>query len=135
MKSVLLIALHLLSVGALTLSFTLNSNPNNTFATLECAFAEGDVKKIIMHVDDKLLLELNKPESVYSKSQAEVILKDFFDKNRPKSFVVKSKSTAKGNVAMIGTLVTVSNKEFRVSIKLRERGSEFALDIISVNQL
>jgi len=133
MKSPLHTVLYLFLVGTLFLNFTLSSNPNATFSALERAFTEGDAKKITAQMDDKLLLEINKSESVYSKSQAELILKDFFEKNRPKTFTTKSKSNLKGNYAMLGTLISESNKEFRVSIKLREQGSQFALDRISIN--
>jgi hypothetical protein len=111
----------------------INSNPNNTLAVLERAFAEADSKKICAHIDNKILLEINNSESVYSKSQAEIILKDFFDKNKPKSFKVNSKSITKENYAMIGTLSTETDKNFRVSVKLREVGNVFVLDKISIN--
>lgn len=117
----------------MNIGFVINSNPNTTFTALERAFAEGDAKKICAYVDNKILLEINKSESVYSKSQAEIILKDFFDKNKPKSYKVNSKSTTKGNYAMIGTMSTEADKNYRISIKLREDGNVFVLDKISIN--
>ena len=112
--------------------FSVNTNPENAFGSLERAFKEGDSKKIVSHIDEKLLLEINRLESVYSKSQAELILKDFFEKNKPKEFIVKSKSLTKGNYALLGTLSTENNKKYRVSVKLRELGNYFVLDKISI---
>jgi len=127
MKTILLLFLSFTLLG-----FSVNTSPENAFSSLERAFKEGDSKKIVSHIDDKLLLEINRLESVYSKSQAELILKDFFDKNKPKDFAVKSKSLTKGNYALLGTLNTENNKRFRVSIKLRELGNYFVLDKISI---
>lgn len=127
MKTILL-----LFFSGLLLGFSVNTSPENAFNSLERAFKEGDSKKIVAHVDDKILLEINRLESVYSKSQAELILKDFFEKNKPKDFSVKSKSLTKGNYALLGTLNCNNNKSFRVSIKLRELGNYFVLDKISI---
>jgi DNA-binding Lrp family transcriptional regulator len=126
MKTILL-----LFFSGLLLGFSVNTSPETAFNSLERAFKEGDSKKIVAHVDEKILLEINRLESVYSKSQAELILKDFFEKNNPKDFSVKSKSLTKGNYALLGTL-NCSNKSFRVSIKLRELGNYFVLDKISI---
>lgn len=133
MKTLLLIFTHTFLLSSMNVGFVINSNPNTTFTALERAFAEGDSKKICAYVDNKILLEINKSESVYSKSQAEIILKDFFDKNKPKSYKVNSKSTTKGNYAMIGTMNTEADKNYRISIKLREDGNVFVLDKISIN--
>lgn len=124
-----------LFISTVLLGLTINSNPNSTFTSLEKAFREGDSKKIASYVDEKILMDINKQESVYSKTQSELILKDFFDKNKPKTFVVKSKSTTQGNFALLGTYTSESDKNFRVSIKLRESGSSFVLDKISVTSL
>lgn len=133
MKTLLLSFVPILLVSFVKVVFVIDSNPNNTLAVLERAFAEADSKKICAHIDNKILLEINNSESVYSKTQAEIILKDFFDKNKPKSFKVNSKSITKGNYAMIGTLSTETDKNFRVSVKLREVGNVFVLDKISIN--
>jgi hypothetical protein len=133
MKTLLLSFVPILLVSFVKVVFVINSNPNNTLAVLERAFAEADSKKICAHIDNKILLEINNSESVFSKSQAEIILKDFFDKNKPKSFKVNSKSITKENYAMIGTLSTETDKNFRVSVKLREVGNVFVLDKISIN--
>lgn len=127
MKTILRLLLSFALFG-----FSVNTSPEHAFSSLERAFKEGDTKKIVSHIDDKLLLEINRLESVYSKSQAELILKDFFDKNKPKDFSVKSKSLTKGNYALLGTLNTENNKRYRVSIKLRELGNYFVLDKIAI---
>lgn len=111
------------------------ANLTAVYNSLEKAIKDGNEQKIIFHVEDKLLLEVNNVESVYSKTQAQQILKDFFDKNKPSEFEVSFKGTNKGNYAMIGSLVTDKAKKFRVSIRLREAGNTFLLDKLSINPL
>ena len=111
------------------------ANLTAVYNSLEKALKEGNEQKIISHVGDKLLLEVNNVESVYSKTQAQQILKDFFDKNKPSEFEVSFKGTNKGNYAMIGSLVTDKAKKFRVSLRLKESGNTFVLEKLSVNPI
>jgi hypothetical protein len=112
-----------------------NANLGAVYNSLERSIREGNEKRIIFHAGEKVLLELEHVESVYSKPQAEQILRDFFDKNKPTEFEVSFKGTNKNNYAMIGTLVTDKAKKFRVSIRLKESGNTFILEKLSVNPI
>ena len=59
-------------------------------------------------------------ENVYSKAQAELVVKDFFEKNRPKTFTIihKGSSPEKTQYA-IGNLVTANGRTFRVSFYIK----------------
>jgi hypothetical protein len=117
------------------ISWQTNANLGAVYNSLERSIREGQEKKILQHAGDKLLLELEHVESVYSKPQAEQILRDFFDKNKPAEFEVSFKGTNKNNYAMIGTLVTDKTKKFRVSIRLKESGNTFVLEKLSINPI
>lgn len=63
-------------------------------------------------------------EDVYSKAQAELILKDFFTKNALKSFAVIHKGTSKtGDQFAIGTYETTSGKKFRAYFLFKKEGA------------
>ena len=54
-------------------------------------------------------------ERVYSKTQAEQVLRDFLMKNKPESFRIIHKGTSKeGATYAIGKLITTTEREFRV---------------------
>ena len=132
MKTLLLTFLISLSLNPFVLDFSIYTSPEAAFTSLESAFKSGDVNAIMSHADEKILLEINNGESVYSKAQAFAILTVFFNRHKPQDFILKSKSLNKGNYALIGTLIT-EKKNFRVSIKLRESGQLFFLDKIVMN--
>ncbi len=111
------------------------ANLTAVYSSLEKAINEGDEQKIISHVGEKILLEVNNVESVYSKPQAEQILKDFFEKNKPVLFEITFRGSKKGNYAMIGTLLSDKQKKFRVSMRLRENGNTFQLEKLSINPI
>jgi len=63
-------------------------------------------------------------EDVYSKAQAELVLKDFFSKNPVKSFAVVHKGTSKtGDQFAIGTYETSSGKKFRTYFLFKKEGA------------
>lgn len=130
MKTTISLLFSILVIGWQT-----NANLGSIYNSLERSFREGNEKKIVAHAGDKILLEIDNVESVYSKAQAERILQNFFEKNKPTDFEVTYKGTNKNNYALIGNLVSEKSKKFRVSIRLREFGNTFQLDKISINPL
>jgi hypothetical protein len=130
MKTSIFLLFSILVIGWQT-----NANLSAVYNSLERSVREGNEKRIIFHAGEKILLEIDNVESVYSKPQAEQILRDFFEKNKPSEFEVSFRGTNKNNFAMIGTLVTEKSKKFRVSIRLKESGNTFILEKLSINPL
>jgi Domain of unknown function (DUF4783) len=85
----------------------------------------GNVAKFFSaNVDLKILDK----EDVYSKAQAELILKGFFLKNPVKSFVLIHKGTSKnGDRFAIGTYESGSGKKFRAYFLFKKEGSGLAI--------
>lgn len=84
------------------------------------AMRSGDAHKIAANFDAKVDLALGSQEDVYSKAQAELLLKDFFSKNPSKSFTLVHKGSSKeGTLFAVGTLVSTNGKTFRVSFVMK----------------
>lgn len=80
-----------------------------------------------------LLVEDN--EDVYSKTQAEMILKNFFSKNVPSSFTIIHKGSSTMNVAYrIGTLKTKNGKEFRVTFNMKSVGGRYQIHQMQIEE-
>ncbi len=78
------------------------------------AIRTGNYKQMAMYFNTNVDMTILSHEDVYSKSQAEIILKDFFIKNPPKSFVILHQGNSKeGAKYSIGTLVTTQGSSFR----------------------
>lgn len=80
----------------------------------------GDVASMSKYFEDIVTITLNSNQSAYSKTQAEMILKDFFAKNVVKEFVVMQNGTAPNNNSRyaIGNLNT-SNGTYQLYILLK----------------
>jgi hypothetical protein len=84
----------------------------------------GSPKNISKYFIENIDLKVIEQEDVYSKPQAEMILKDFFAKHTVKSYTVAHKSEAKnGSQYVIGTLDT-SNGKFRTYFLIKTSGAQ-----------
>lgn len=101
------------------------------YTKLESGFRSGNEKIILTHVVDKILLNIDQKEAVYSKSQAEMILKDFFTKNPPVAFNYIFKGNKDGAACAVG-IMECKNKKYRISITLKEVKPIFKLEQLNI---
>ncbi|HEX8514700.1 MAG TPA: DUF4783 domain-containing protein [Bacteroidia bacterium] len=88
------------------------------------AIRSGNPKNISRYFIENIDLKVIQQEDVYSKQQAEMILKDFFSKHAVKSFTVAHKSEPKnGSQYVVGTLET-SNGKFRTYFLVKPSGTQ-----------
>lgn len=87
----------------------------------------GNAAAIARYFNASVDLNLPGNEGMYSKAQAEQILKDFFSKNSVKSFSVLHQGESKdGAQYIMGSLVT-SNGTFRTYCYLKKNGDGFMI--------
>jgi Domain of unknown function (DUF4783) len=97
------------------------------------ALKSGNASQVARYFDNTVDLSLpGKSSSVsYSKSQAELVLKDFFVSNGAKGFDVKHAGGNSGDQYTIGTLVT-RNGTFRTTIFMKQRGDVQVLQALNI---
>jgi hypothetical protein len=92
------------------------------------AIRSGDSKQIASYFSNNIDLTILNQEDVYSKAQAELIVKDFLSKNSPKSFSILHKGSSKeGTIYAIGNLSTMNGKTFRVSFFVKMTSGKYML--------
>lgn len=87
------------------------------------AIKAGNSKVIASYFSDNVDLKVLNQEDVYSKAQAELIIKDFFTKHPVKSFNIIHKSSKNDSQFAIGKLETANGK-FRVYFLLKKSGEK-----------
>lgn len=93
----------------------------NPIGSISIAMRAGDAGAISRYLDNVVDITINSNQSTYSRTQAEMILKDFFNKNTPKAFEVERSGNAQSSgVFNIGYLTT-GNGRYRVYIFLKEK--------------
>ena len=87
----------------------------------------GNAKELVKKFHTSVELNINGEEATYSKSQAEAVLKDYFDKNPPKSFELNHQGASKGGIPYAIGAYDSEGSTFRVFIRLRETGTEYLI--------
>jgi hypothetical protein len=109
----------LLLISCFSLAFT-----TDVIDDIAGAIRSGNPKNISKFFIENIDLKVIEQEDVYSKQQAEMILKDFFAKHTVKSFTIAHKSDPKnGSQYVIGSLDT-SNGKFRTYFLIKNTGSQ-----------
>ena len=87
------------------------------------AIRDGNAANLAKYFNASIELTLNRGEEIYSKDQAELILKDFFSKHAPNDFSILHKGGKEGSRYAIGNLST-TNGNFRVTILVKLKDSQ-----------
>jgi hypothetical protein len=111
--------------GILLSSFTLFSSLDDVVNAMKT----GNTAQIIKYFDNTIEITMPDKSNSYSKSQAELVLKDFFNTNAVKTFEVIHKGENAGSQYCIGTLITKSGS-FRTTIFMKQKGERQLLQEI-----
>ncbi|HET6244023.1 MAG: DUF4783 domain-containing protein [Bacteroidetes bacterium] len=118
MKNIILISI--LFVSHLTIKAqTLNSE------AIAQAFKSGNAKELSKYFSPNVELKVFNKEDVYSKTQAEIIVKDFFTKNPPKNYVEVHNGTSKAGAQYIIGQLTTANGTFRINYFLKKSSDSY----------
>lgn len=98
----------------------------DVFDEISAALKTGDSKSLSKFFSNTVDLTIVNQEEVYSKVQAEQILRDFFNKNTPKSFSIIHQGLSKeGARYAIGSLVTSQGITYRTYFFVKQQGNTF----------
>ena len=98
------------------------------YEELASAIRSGDSRQVAAYFGTSVDLTIINQEDVYSKAQAELIVKDFFGKNPPKSFTILHKGSSRENtVYAIGNMISTNGKTFRVSFFLKLASGHYTI--------
>lgn len=93
------------------------------------AMKNGNVNQLSQYFDNMVEITLHDKSNAYSRSQAQVILKDFFNSYGVKTFRIVHKGSNSGSEFCIGNLQTKYG-EFRTTIFMRSRSEKQVLQEI-----
>jgi hypothetical protein len=104
------------------------------YSSIEKGFTANNASEITALGKEKILLNVLGKEGAYSKSQANLVLKDFFSKKPGNTFkfIFKSKESSDGSFA-IGNYESKS-ETFRVTIHFKKEGAEFKIESLAIEK-
>ena len=120
-KHIISVKLTVLFILLLAFSYTSNSQVvSNSFIN---AFKTGNVTELVKDFNSSIELTILDKEQVCSKQQAEIILKDFFQKNKATDFKIIHQSNKDATNFAIGNLTT-SLKVFRTYFLVKSQNGK-----------
>jgi uncharacterized protein DUF4783 len=112
-----LIGLTIIAASFVLVSF----KPFFNIDDVAVAIRSGNVSQLSGYLDNRVDISLPDKSDTYSKSQAEMIIRDFFMTNRVQNFQVKHKGENGGSEFCIGILKT-STGDFRTTLFMKLKG-------------
>jgi SAM-dependent MidA family methyltransferase len=94
-----------------------------SFAQIISAIQSGKSEEVAKFFDTTVEITLPSKSSSYSKSQAALVLNEFFDANPVKNFQIIHKSENEGSQYCIGNLTTTKGV-FRTTIYIKQKGDK-----------
>ena len=92
------------------------------------AIREGSARKLAAYISSNIELNLQSKGNKCTRAEAEALLKDFFAKNPPKSFVIIHQGTSKeGARYAIGTLASEQGTSFRTYFFIKENAGKTSI--------
>jgi antitoxin component YwqK of YwqJK toxin-antitoxin module len=92
-----------------------------SFTEVVRAIKTGNASEVSKYFDNTVEITLPEKSNSYSKSQAELVLHDFFASNEVKDFEILHQSENPGSQYCIGNLQTI-NGLFRTTIFMKQKG-------------
>jgi hypothetical protein len=122
-------SLLLLPVFFIAISAFAQSGIDDVISAMKSGNASGVTKYFDSYVD----ITIDDKGSNYSRSQGELIFKDFFSNNGVKSFDLKHKGNNDNGDYCIGTLQT-KNGNYRATVYMRLKGNKLVIQDIRIKQ-
>jgi hypothetical protein len=90
------------------------------------AISSGNAVSLSRYFNTSVEMTVLEQEGVYSKTQAEMIVKDFFTQNTPKQFKILHQGGKESSKYAIGSL-TSETKTFRITLFFKTEGTQFLI--------
>ncbi|MFZ4772138.1 MAG: DUF4783 domain-containing protein, partial [Ferruginibacter sp.] len=96
------------------------------FGELSNSFKAGNTKEIAKYFAASVDITLPNSEDQYSRSQAEIVLKNFFSGHVPSGFNIEHKGASNNGKYIVGTLIT-NKGAFKVYVFVKDILSQYLL--------
>jgi hypothetical protein len=121
---------HFKGLAAIVIALVLLSfRPYFSIDDVAVAMRSGNANELSRYLDNRVDISLPDKSDTYSKTQAEMVIRDFFTTNGVQSFQVKHKGENGGSEFCIGLLKT-RNGDYRTVLFMKLKGDKQLLQEI-----
>ncbi|MDR1405785.1 MAG: DUF4783 domain-containing protein [Prevotellaceae bacterium] len=109
-----------------------DSNDKASFDAIEEGMRNGNAAAVAAYFANTLECSVLGEEGIYSKAQATMVLKVFFEKHPPAAFTFKHSSNRQTVKYAIGDLQTKDGKNLRVTVFIKGENKELKIQQLRV---
>lgn len=104
---------------------------DSVLGNISTALQTGNAAQLAGEFDSNVEVTIVDSDDVYSKSQAEMILKKFFNSNSPQSFkFIHQGNSAEGSHYGIGSYISVEGNKYRTYVYVKQKGDKYLIQEI-----
>lgn len=104
-------------------------------ASIVSAIQKGNSIELAKHFNSSIDLDFPGNDGTFSKTQAEIIIKDLFKKYPPKSFTIKqSGSSNDGSKFSIGIYTSTNNTIFRTYYLIKKVSGKYTIHLLQFEE-
>lgn len=100
---------------------------DDVFRQIESAVQSGDATVISQMIKGTADITIGEEEGTYTNTQAEFVLKSFFQKTPPRTAKLMHRGTSNNMVYSIGTYTSTNNTSMRLYILLKQDSGRYYL--------
>lgn len=108
-------ALVILFISLFSFSFTLRDITDDVANALK----QGSASELVKHFSEKVSIKVLNQEDLLSKSQAQALIEDFFNKHKVKSYQTSHTSIVNGDQQFITGALDTNTGKYRISVLVR----------------
>lgn len=106
----------------------------NISSSVVAAIKSGNAKELATCFNSNIELTVPDKDGTYSKSQAEIIMKDFFQKHPPKSFSINHNGSSKDmSKFFIGSYMSGS-EEYRIYFLMKSMSGKMVIQQLQIEE-
>jgi hypothetical protein len=98
------------------------------------AIKAGSSRELGRYLNNVVELSINGEKSSYSRTQAEFVLKDFFNKYPPRDFRYTHQGSSRDGLKYAIGTYTYDRGTFMIYMVIKQFGSEYRVDIINFSE-
>lgn len=103
------------------------SGPDPIWDPITNALQSGQSAQLGIKFNNTVELSINGTEGAYSKGQGEMVLRDFFQKNKPSRFIIQHKGNSGGTGTFANGQLETAGGTFRVYILQKNSGGQYLI--------
>ncbi|HLX92279.1 MAG TPA: DUF4783 domain-containing protein [Puia sp.] len=117
-------------MGLILLAISLSLVSFSNFFTIDdvaTAMRSGNISRLSVYLDSRVDISMPDRSDSYSKSQAEMVIGDFFNSNEVRNFRIRHKGENSGSEYCVGVLET-KNGDYQTTFFMRQKGDRQLLE-------